>query len=212
MHIDRDKFFAGFRQHFGALHQDLVDALNALLDAIESDTRFDSPDDPVAGRQQLAYCLATFEWETAHTLRPIDEYGGADYFNQRYGPQTAVGRQLGNTEPGDGARFHGRGYVQLTGRTNYHRAGPAVGADLLTAPDRAKDPPLAYHIATTGMLEGWFTGKRLAEFFRKGQMPQWEDARTIINGHDQAGKIALLGRQYDDLLVHSMTEGAAASS
>jgi putative chitinase len=209
MHIDRDKFYAGFRQHFGALHQDLVDAINALLDAIEADTRFDNPADPVTGRQQLAYCLATFDWETAHTLRPIDEYGGTDYFNQRYGPQTAVGKQLGNTEAGDGARFHGRGYVQLTGRTNYARAGKQVGADLLGDPDQAKNPPIAWRIASTGMLEGWFTGKRLDAFFRQGQMPQWEDARTIINGHDQAGKIALLGRQFDDLLVHSLI-GAAA--
>lgn len=207
--FDRTKFFDGYRQQFGPLHTDLVTAIHTLLDQIEQDNRFGDTPDPLTSRQQLAYCLATFNWETAHTMQPIDELGGADYFNTRYGPGTAVGRQLGNTQAGDGARFHGRGYVQLTGRTNYHRAGDFLTVDLLAAPDRAKDPDLAYRIATEGMIEGWFTGRKLSEYFRKGQPPQWQEARTIINGHDQADKIALIGKQFDDMLAQSV-KGATA--
>lgn len=54
---------------------------------------------------------------------------------------------LGNTEPGDGWRFHGRGYVQLTGRDNYERAGREIGLDLANNPDLAADRGNAASIA-----------------------------------------------------------------
>lgn len=154
--FDRKEFFEGYRSEFGPMKQDLVEALEFLLGEIEQDSRFDGTE---TDRQQLAYCLATFKWETAHTMRPIDEHGTASYFDSRYGPQTAVGKMLGNINPGDGNRFHGRGYVQLTGRNNYVRAGKFLNVDLVANPEKAKDPQLAYQIAIQGMKEGWFTGK-----------------------------------------------------
>ncbi|MFD0726417.1 peptidoglycan-binding protein [Lysobacter brunescens] len=54
---------------------------------------------------------------------------------------------LGNTEPGDGWRFHGRGYVQLTGRANYESVGQALGLDLVNNPDLAADREIAARIA-----------------------------------------------------------------
>ena len=117
--FDRKKFFDGYRKTFGPLTQDLVNALEFLLSQLEKDARFPGTD---AGRRQISYCLATFKWETAHTLQPIDEIGTDAYFNKRYGPQTKTGKALGNVQVGDGARFHGRGYVQLTGRANYNKA------------------------------------------------------------------------------------------
>jgi predicted chitinase len=56
-------------------------------------------------------------------------------------------RNLGNTEPGDGWRYHGRGYVQLTGRDNYERIGQALGIDLVNKPDLAADREIAARIA-----------------------------------------------------------------
>src|SRR4051794_39275468 len=73
-----------------------------------------------------AYALATAYHETAHTLQPVVEQGGAAYFTRMYdlgGLRPAVAARLGNSEAGDGCRFCGRGYVQLTGRGNYARAG-----------------------------------------------------------------------------------------
>ncbi|MBC7918660.1 MAG: peptidoglycan-binding protein [Rhodoferax sp.] len=52
-------------------------------------------------------------------------------------------KKLGNSQPGDGASFKGRGFVQLTGRANYETYGPAIGVDLLAHPDLANAPEVA---------------------------------------------------------------------
>ena len=65
--FDDDMFLDGYRTRFGPLNQNLVDALRFLISEIERDTRFA---DTETDQRQLAYCLATFKWETAHTMRP----------------------------------------------------------------------------------------------------------------------------------------------
>ncbi|MEP6706426.1 MAG: hypothetical protein ABJC05_02840 [Pyrinomonadaceae bacterium] len=199
--FDRKKFFDGYRSRFGPITQDLVDALEVLLSHMEQDDRFDNTE---TDRRQLAYCLATFKWETAHTMRPIDEHGSTAYFNSRYGPQTNVGKMLGNTKAGDGALFHGRGYVQVTGRRNYAKAKALTEVDLLAEPDRAKNPELAYQIAIQGMKDGWFTGRKLGQFIKDGQA-DYENARTIINGHDKAQTIADIARRFSEVLLLAIT-------
>jgi predicted chitinase len=61
-----------------------------------------------------------------------------------------VARKLGNTKPGDGVRYHGRGYIQLTGRTNYQLAAKDLKIDLENHPELAAQPENAARIA------GWF--------------------------------------------------------
>jgi predicted chitinase len=56
-------------------------------------------------------------------------------------------RDLGNTQPGDGERFKGRGYIQLTGRANYAAAGKALGLDLVNHPELAARPENAARVA-----------------------------------------------------------------
>jgi putative chitinase len=199
--FDRTKFFDLYRERFGPLTQELVDALEFLLGRVEEDTRFAGTE---SDRRKVAYCLATFKWETAHTMRPIDERGGDRYFNTRYGPATKVGKRLGNTKAGDGARFHGRGYVQLTGRANYARAKTIIGVDLIGSPELAKDPLVAYGIAMQGMSDGWFTGKKLAHYFKDDTAPDWVNARRMINGLDQAERIADIARRFNEMLRFSI--------
>ncbi len=199
--IDRKKFFDNYRTRFGPLTQDLVEAIEFLLAQIEQDDRFGETD---SDRRKIAYFLATFKWETAHTMRPIDEHGGPKYFNKRYGPNTSAGKRVGNTQEGDGALFHGRGYVQLTGRANYTKAKKLTGVDLLADPDRAKEPALAYQIAIQGMIDGWFTGQKLSKFFNDKQS-DFVNARTIVNGHDMAVTIADIGRRFAEVLLAAAT-------
>lgn len=56
-------------------------------------------------------------------------------------------KNLGNTEPGDGWKFHGRGFVQLTGRANYEAVGKELGLDLVNHPELAADRDVAAKIA-----------------------------------------------------------------
>lgn len=79
---------------------------------------------------------------------------------------------LGNNQPGDGYRYHGRGYFQYTGRHNYTTFGEKFGVDLANHPDQAADPE---------------TAARLAIAYWKDKVPEKyrEDARragAIING------------------------------
>jgi hypothetical protein len=79
--------------------------------------------------------LATIRVECP-PFKPIREFGGPRYFTQMYEGREA----LGNTQPGDGARFCGRGFIQITGRSNYKLFGDLIGMDLVGDPDLALDP------------------------------------------------------------------------
>lgn len=82
---------------------------------------------------------------------------------------------LGNTEEGDGYRFRGRGYTQLTGRDNYQRTGDALGIDLVNNPDLAKDPEIAAKIAT----HFWQSRDGLSEAAKQGDT---REVTKLING------------------------------
>ncbi len=83
--------------------------------------------------------LATIGVESG-SFKPINEMGSVDYFTKNYditGKKPKLARSLGNVNPGDGAKYHGRGFVQLTGRHNYTAYGKALGIDLVNKPELA---------------------------------------------------------------------------
>lgn len=81
-------------------------------------------------------CLETDYFKT------LKEYGGAAYFKRYEGR-----KDLGNTQPGDGVRYPGRGIFQCTGRDNYARYGKRLGLDLLKEPALAERPDISVRIA-----------------------------------------------------------------
>lgn len=95
----------------------------------------------ITTRLRVCHFLAQAAHES-DLFRTLAEYGGPAYF-ARYDGR----RDLGNTEAGDGARYHGRGLFQLTGRANYRRYGALIGIDLEGAPERAKEPAVSLSIA-----------------------------------------------------------------
>ena len=62
--------------------------------------------------------------------------------------------RMGNTEDGDGAKYIGRGLIQLTGKDNYRAFGEAIGEDLVANPELVEQPRYA------ALSAGWFWNKR----------------------------------------------------
>lgn len=191
MRIDHTAFFTGYRAVYGRLTQGVVSGLELLGRNMESDPE-------LKNLQWAAYMLATVKHECADTWQPIVERGQRSYFD-KYETGTPIGRRLGNTEPGDGWRFRGRGYVQITGRANYARMTDvlklAPDADLTEDPEQALRPTIAYQIMSVGMRKGLFTGKKLGDYIGASGC-DYRNARRIINGIDQAARIA----QYADTI------------
>jgi putative chitinase len=116
--MNKAAFYATIRDRLGRLDQSQVDGLEVLLAAC-----FGAP------LAHTAYMLATSWHETAETMQPIKERGGPSYYFKMYDPQSPIPRRRkmaianGNTMPGDGVRYCGRGYVQLSpcGQSLEHR-------------------------------------------------------------------------------------------
>jgi len=101
-------------------------------------------------KPMVLMALATIRAET-ESFEPISE--GKSKFNTSPGGQPYDlydnRKDLGNQGPGDGAKFCGRGYIQLTGRANYLKYGQALGKDLINNPALANDPTLAGQLLAT---------------------------------------------------------------
>ena len=195
--MNRKAFFDAVRTDpfNGSLGAKQVSGMDAILD--EWDRR------GLTDLRWLAYMLATAFHETACSMQPIKEYGGRAYFMRMYdrsGDRPHVARALGNTMVGDGAEFCGRGFVQLTGRRNYALASKKLGADFIVAPDLVMVPRHAAAIMYEGMIEGWFTSRKLADYFFADRA-DWTNARRIINGTDKAAIVAGYARAFHAALT-----------
>lgn len=103
----------------------------------------------------------------------------AQFFNTVYGNSFGA-KQLGNTKPGDGWNFRGRGLNQLTGRANYAKYGKMIGVDLESNPDLANDPAVAAKLAVAYMKDrykgGGFEGMKRAVGAAVGSTEKVKDA------------------------------------
>lgn len=188
--IDRKIFFDNIRQSlFHVLTNNQVEGTGAILDEWERER---SKDDT----RWLGYVLATAYHETAHTMQPIEEYGHGK------------GRPYGVPES-NGMTYYGRGFCQLTWKANYEKAGAICGFDLASHPELALHCDYAAKIICEGMKDGWFTGKKLADYFNDNRDDP-VGARHIINGSDRADLIASYYRCFANALTAAKKPDAEA--
>lgn len=189
--FNQEELLTDFRQRFRSVHGLLTfeqgRKLNwnflKLLSVIEDDLEWDSVG-------QIAYLLASAYHETGHDFEPKDEYGRGR--GKKYGAAIPL---TSSTV----AIYYGRGLVQLTWLANYARASLLCNVDFVTQPQRVKDWPFCYFVMADGMRKGWFTGKPLSEFINSTKT-DFVNARRVINGLDQAQKIAEYARTFEQLL------------
>ncbi len=132
-------------------------------------------------KTQIAYVLATVEWETAQTFKPVREaFWLSEEWrknNLRYYP------------------YYGRGYVQLTWKSNYQKYGRILGIELVNNPDLALEPNVALFILVHGFKTGSFTGRKISDYINEFTT-DFVNARRCINGTDKAHTIAQIADKY----------------
>lgn len=183
--INRKFFFDHVRIHLfgGSLKKAQVNGMTRILDEWERAHR--NKDD-----RWLAYMLATTHHETDRTMQPIEEYG------------KGRGREYGKPDPVSGQAYYGRGFVQLTWKTNYEKMKRKLGMNLVDKPELALELNAATRIMFRGMMDGDFTGKKLFDYFSPAR-EDWVRARKIINGMDRANLVAEHAKNYYAAISHT---------
>lgn len=121
-----------------------------------------SVENGITDTNELAQLLAQAGHESQGFSRVVETASG-----QQYEGRT----DLGNTQPGDGTRFKGRGYIQLTGRANYRAAGRAIGVDLENNPQLVEQPDVAIKVSL------WYWNTRVKPAMNRGRQVQRPDGR-----------------------------------
>jgi predicted chitinase len=119
----------------------------------------------ITSRNGVIAALATIGVEVGR-FEPIPEYASGEAYEGR--------KDLGNTQPGDGKRYKGRGFIQLTGRANYRTYGQALGLPLEQNPDLALDPEVGARV-----LALYFKNRNIPA---KADAGDWEGVRRAVNG------------------------------
>jgi predicted chitinase/cell wall-associated NlpC family hydrolase len=131
---------------------------------------------------QIAYVMATVEWETGHTFKPVKEaYWKSEEWRQQ---------NLSRYYP-----YYGRGYVQLTWKDNYQKYAGITGLNLVGYPDLAMEPKTALFVLVHGFKTGAFTGKKITDYI-DAEGYDFHNCRRCINGVDKAEEIAALAEKY----------------
>lgn len=204
--MNRSYFIARIKRAVfgGKIGQSQIDGVNFLLDV--RDLRF-----PQVSKYELAYILATAFHETGAKMRPVKEAGGNAYYTRLYdikGSRPNLARKRGNTQPGDGARYCGRGYPQTTWKCNYANVGPIVAAiygehiDFTKYPDKLLDPKYSSVTMYYSMIHGSYTGRKLSDYISDTRQ-DYVGARAIINGDDRAKLIAGYATAFLDALTQA---------
>lgn len=116
--------------------------------------------------QELTHFLAQASHETLD-FKELEEIGSLEKFEKKYGPTTSKGKILGNTQSGDGSKYRGRGFLQLTGKYNYDKIGKILDLDLVNNPSLISKYP-AVAAATAIAYWKWRVAPSVKNFNTKG--------------------------------------------
>lgn len=116
--------------------------------------------------QELTHFLAQASHETLD-FRELEEIGSSEKFEKKYGHTTSKGKILGNIQSGDGSKYRGRGFLQLTGKYNYDKIGKMLDLDLVNNPDLISKHP-AVAAATAIAYWKWRVSPTVKNFNTKG--------------------------------------------
>lgn len=131
--------------------------------------------------QPINKVLADFDIATrvraaAFIAQVAHESGSLRYKEEIASGSAYEGRtDLGNTQPGDGVRYKGRGLIQLTGRFNYRQAGQAMGLPLEDNPELVVQDPY-----TNAAVAGWYWQSR--NINSAADRGDFEQVTRLING------------------------------
>ena len=138
-----------FSGEYGVRQAEIIDAVGLVLEATLTEYEMNTD-------IRRAHFLAQTCHESAG-FRTTEEFADGSAYEGR--------KNLGNTEPGDGPRYKGRGLIQLTGRANYVEYGEALGLDLVGQPETAAEPVISLRIA--------------CEFWKRRDLNQFADQDDI---------------------------------
>lgn len=164
-----------------ALHEEKWTREQLLVNVIDKAKEFGLP-----LKTQHAYIFATIQWETAATFQPVRE---AYWLSESWRK-----RNLRRYYP-----YYGRGYVQITWKTNYQKYAQILNLSLVEKPDLVMKPGVALFIIIHGFKHGIFTGHKL-ETYVNNRKTDYVNARRCINGLDKAKVIANIARQWESKL------------
>lgn len=116
--------------------------------------------------------------QNAFIAQLAHESGQFRYMQELASGKAYEGRKdLGNTHPGDGEKYKGRGPIQITGRANYAAAGKALGIDLVNHPELAATPEVGFKTAA------WFWNTRhLNNLADKNTADSFSSITKAVNG------------------------------
>lgn len=138
----------------------------------------------------LAYILATADYETDRQFIPT-----ADKTHGKGMPYGEMIKLNGKPYSKPYQLYYRRGIIPLCWYENYERIGILVKRDLIHHPDLLLNTSLSIEILVDGMMNGWFTGKKLTEFFNQGKY-QWIGARSVVKTSEKSYFIAALAAEY----------------
>lgn len=147
----------------------------------------------------LEFYINTPARQAAFLAQIGHESGGLKWLTELWGPTETQKRYEGradleNIHPGDGYRYRGRGFIQITGRFNYAAAGKALGLDLITHPEMLAQPAAASRSAAwywqthdCNELADFGLFKRVTQKINGGlngyadRCVLWEAAKEVLN-------------------------------